>query len=183
MHLANSIYCYHTVPIWGDVSVRKTQLGDEHAIFDIVTRNKAAFSLTMDWVQHMKGVVDIKAFVLDMLEASKNNTEHNYAICQQDTIIGNLTFRVLGQNTMAIGYWLDTKWQGQGIMTQCIKTMSAVLLANNVCKTLDISMAVDNSKSERVAINAGYVFTGILKEKEYLNGQYKDQKVYIKNKL
>ena len=115
------INVYTRLPVFDDFYILKTKPGDEQALFNIILRNKQNFSLTMDWVKDTNSVFDIKKFIFSMMDAAVKNIEHNYVICKNYKIIGSISRQVFDKSRVDLGYWLDARFQGDGITSRCIK--------------------------------------------------------------
>jgi ribosomal-protein-serine acetyltransferase len=63
-----------------------------------------------------------------------------------------------------IGYWLHTALNGQGLMTEAVKTVTAMLFDRLQFQRVQICADELNTKSRRVAELAGYQFEGILRK-------------------
>jgi len=80
-----------------------------------------------------------------------------------------------------VGYWVNQKHSGQGLMTEGVKALAdhaiESLKANRVFLTTDES----NTKSSKLAERAGFEYEGTLRKDRYgLNGQLRNTKVYSK---
>lgn len=60
-----------------------------------------------------------------------------------------------------IGYWLSSKYQGRGIMTKSVLEVCKYAFSELNLKYVDLIVAVENGKSERVAKNADFKLMGI----------------------
>ncbi|OCG03987.1 GNAT family N-acetyltransferase [Gilliamella sp. wkB112] len=80
--------------------------------------------------------------------------------------------------TAYIGYWLDSRIQGHGIMTQALHALTKYYAEGRIIKRFVIKCSTDNSKSNQVAKRCGFSYEGTLKQAEYLNGIYHDQNIY-----
>ncbi|GAA4660797.1 hypothetical protein GCM10023262_05730 [Bartonella pachyuromydis] len=79
---------------------------------------------------------------------------------------------------MAIGYWLDLKIQGKGIITKSVKALIQPYLKSGEIKRFGITCSVDNPKSNAVAQRCGFELEGRLRKAELLNGVFHDQNIY-----
>lgn len=60
-----------------------------------------------------------------------------------------------------IGYWLSSKYQGRGIVTKSVLEVCKYAFSELNLKYVDLIVAVENGKSERVAKNADFKLMGI----------------------
>ncbi|MCX8596655.1 MULTISPECIES: GNAT family N-acetyltransferase [unclassified Gilliamella] len=80
--------------------------------------------------------------------------------------------------TAYIGYWLDSKAQGKGFITQAVQALTHYYAEKKFIKRFVIKCSVANLKSNQVAQRCGFDYEGTLKQAEYLNGNYYDQNIY-----
>ncbi len=77
-----------------------------------------------------------------------------------------------------LGYWLDEKYWGMGIMTGAVKLFTEYYFDNyDVVRLYAITFA-DNVGSCRVLEKAGYQLEGIMRKSAYKMGEYHDCAMY-----
>jgi ribosomal-protein-serine acetyltransferase len=82
---------------------------------------------------------------------------------------------------LELGYWLRTRFVGQGYATEAVEAL--VVFARDVlgAKRLDITNDAENAKSRAVAERAGFVLEGVLRSaRRNMQGDLADHCVYAK---
>ncbi|WP_085523652.1 GNAT family N-acetyltransferase [Tuberibacillus sp. Marseille-P3662] len=80
-----------------------------------------------------------------------------------------------------IGYWLNSYEKGQGYMTEAVQGLTDFAFHHVGAKRLEMLIAVDNRKSQKVAERAGYTLEGVLKNEDRLmDGRLADSYLYAK---
>ena len=78
----------------------------------------------------------------------------------------------------SIGYWLDERAQGRGLMTAACRTMTLHALAELKLHRVEIRCAPENHKSRGIPIRLGFSEEGRLREVEWLYDHFVDHVVY-----
>ena len=80
---------------------------------------------------------------------------------QPGTIVGDLSFKGLAADGMVeLGYGLRDGYCGHGYMTEAVKAISEWAIAQKGVTRIEAETAPDNTASQRVLKNAGFVPTG-----------------------
>lgn len=149
-------------------------------LFNIIDRNRKEFSQYMAWPRYVMNEHD-EAIFLDVcfLQHQKNDGK-TYAILFDEAPVGLLSFNRIdsGNKTAYIGYWLDLKLQGKGIITKSVRALIQSYLKSGEIKRFVITCSVDNQKSNAVAQRCGFELEGRLRKAELLNGVFHDQNIY-----
>lgn len=149
-------------------------------LFNIIDRNRKEFNQYMAWPRYVMNEHD-EAIFLDIcfLQHQKNDGK-TYAILFDEVPVGLLSFNRIdsGNKTAYIGYWVDLKLQGKGIITKSVKALMQSYLKSGKIKRFVIKCSVDNQRSNAVAQRCGFELEGRLRKAELLNGVFHDQNIY-----
>jgi ribosomal-protein-serine acetyltransferase len=77
-----------------------------------------------------------------------------------------------------IGYWLGQEFQGEGIMTRCIRTLINYLFESLELNRVEIHTAVENKRSQAIPERLGFFQEGIIRDGEWLYDHYVDMVIY-----
>jgi RimJ/RimL family protein N-acetyltransferase len=77
-----------------------------------------------------------------------------------------------------LGYWVRSSRAGQGIAVQAVQAVVAWALANTTPNRLEVVVATGNVRSHRVAVKAGAVLDGVLRQRVIVDGQASDAALY-----
>jgi len=97
------------------------------------------------------------------------STTADYCIeSKQDKVvvgaIGIVSHKDKNNGEVEIGYLLNSKYQGQGFMTEALVGMFKYIKQNQIAKRIVLRHDVDNVKSGNVMKRAGMTFEGILRK-------------------
>jgi ribosomal-protein-serine acetyltransferase len=119
---------------------------------------------------------------LDMVESNWRQGEaYNFAIFSEDgsTFHGGCGLNNIDEHPVAnLGYWIRTSSTGQGLATEATIALAAFGLAELGLQRIEIIMSTENIASRKVAIGAGAVEEGILRQRLLLHGRPHDAYVY-----
>jgi len=80
-----------------------------------------------------------------------------------------------------IGYWRRSGEQGQGWVTEAVRTLSRFAFDHLGALRVEIRMSSDNVKSRAVAERCGFTFEGVLRQDSLdVHGQPRDTSVYAR---
>ncbi len=94
-----------------------------------------------------------------------------------DKVIGTLSF---GQITRfpfhagSLGYSLDPEFQGQGIMTTCVKKVCDYLFKQQNLHRIQAAHMPNNTASRAVLERSGFEYEGLAKDYLLIDGQWQD---------
>jgi len=93
----------------------------------------------------------------DYLAACETGTMYDFAIVSNGRFAGGCGINhINAQDRVAnLGYWIRTSCTGQGIATSAVKLLVAWAFANTGLNRIEIVVAVDNHRSQRVAERVG----------------------------
>lgn len=77
-----------------------------------------------------------------------------------------------------LGYWLGRPYHGRGIITHCVKELTALVFNNHDIKRIYAETFAENMASHRVLQKNGYVHEATLKQNVYKLNRYLDTYVF-----
>ena len=149
-------------------------------LYNIIDVNRDNFSQFMAWPKFVSNEADTSNFLDNCSIEHQKDITKTYVILLDNNPVGLLSFNRIDKNnkTAYIGYWLDSRAEGKGVMTQAIQALTHYYASQKIIKRFVIKCSVDNPKSNAVAKRCGFSYEGTLKQAEYLNGIYHDQNIY-----
>ncbi|UTO28528.1 50S ribosomal protein L7/L12-serine acetyltransferase [Bartonella harrusi] len=150
------------------------------ALYESIHCNREYFSQFMAWPRFVNHENDTANFLDSCFLAHQKDEGKTYVILFKENPVGLLSFNNIDHEnkTGYIGYWLDRKAQGNGIITRAIKALVKHYSSHHLLKRFVIKCATANQKSNAVAKRCGFELEGTLKQAEYLNSVFHDQNIY-----
>ncbi len=154
-------------------------------IFKLVDSDRTYLSKWLPWVNSTKSSDDTKHFIKDSISKYANGTMMTCVIEYQQNIVGLIGYNLIDQSLqkVEIGYWLSSRYQGNGIITRSCNFLIDNAFQNMQMDTVQISVAKNNRPSRKVCERLGLVLEGIISNSGKVNNQIHDHAIYsIKKK-
>ena|SRR5580658_9216488 len=150
------------------------------AIFAAVDRDRAYLRKWMPWVDTTKHVDDILKFVKTTLAQFANNEGLTAGIWHGKEYAGTIGTHKLDwlNRKVEIGYWLASKFQGQGIVTDACRQLTDHAFKEWELNRVEIRCAPGNKKSCAIPKRLGFELEGVLRKSQLVGGKYLDSNVY-----
>jgi ribosomal-protein-serine acetyltransferase len=128
----------------------------------------------------MRTLEDFKRYIGNSKQRYANHVENGYVIMANDEMIGRIgVYNIDMHNRHAsIGYWLDQQWTGKGIITNVCKVVITWAFKNLALNRIEIRCGTENYKSQAIPERLGFKKEGIIRQGEFVNGQFIDLCVY-----
>jgi ribosomal-protein-serine acetyltransferase len=158
------------------------QIGEDDAedLTALIDRNRAHLRKWLPWLENSRTIEDTARFIGRSLEQAADENGLTFGIIARGKLVG-----VIGQHYLdyqnrktELGYWLDQRRQGQGIVTAATACVTDYAFRVQDCHRVILHCAFGNAKSRAVAERLGFVHEGILREAEWLYDHYVDLVVY-----
>jgi ribosomal-protein-alanine N-acetyltransferase len=140
-----------------------------NTLFDIIDNNRNFFKY-MPWADIEKPEQEF-AYLSDSEKGWKKQTKANYGIFLKDSgdfvgVCGVFDIK-WGNESGEIGYWLNPKYAGRGLMSEAVNAVTDEFL-NMGFKRIIILANPENIASCRVAEKCGFVREGLLRSYDFL---------------
>lgn len=163
-----------------DLALKLVEMRDAERIFELTDRSRDALKEWLPWLDHTKTVEDTKNFIRSGAESFALGKSLNCAIIYRGELAGIAGFNEINEakQTAYIGYWLDTQYQGKGIMTRVAKALTDYALLERGLNKVEIRAAVGNRKSRNIPSRLGFTEEGVIRHAEWLYDHFVDHAVY-----
>ncbi|MEZ5476578.1 MAG: GNAT family protein [Thiolinea sp.] len=147
---------------------------------EIVSRERDYLSQWLAWPQHADSEDFFLTFIRKALHDYADGKAMTCAIIFHDQVVGNISFNTINHSLkkVEIGYWLSSRYQGQGIVTKSVAKLIDRSFHELGMEKVQISAAADNTPSRKVCERLGFELEGVITRSENLNGRVVDHAVY-----
>lgn len=163
-------------------SITLETIGSHHApaLFALVEKNRAALGEWLPWLPHMTSVENFLAYIENCKEQHEAGTDYGFMILWKNQPVGRIGLHYINHQNKngAIGYWIDTEFSGEGIVTKACKAVVRFGFEQLGLRRIEIKCATGNIKSAAIAERLGFLKEGVLREAEQVNGVFHDLYVY-----
>lgn len=163
-----------------NTELRSVQPEDAEELSAVVNRNRDRLYQWLAWAVPGYSLEDARRFLARHSaeyaegESLAMNVRHRGALCGA---IALHRFDPLHKNT-SIGYWIDEAHEGKGIVTAACRAMISEGFRARGLHRIEIRCATWNHRSSAVPRRLGFVEEGILRDAEYMHGQWVDLRVF-----
>jgi len=155
-------------------------LEDAQQFFEVIDKNRAVLREWLLWIDSINTVEHAETTIREAIENAERSLSYRFGIYLNDKIIGVVEVKNINRfsDSAQFGYWLAPDWQGQGIMTDCVRALTTYCFNELKLNSVHISIAHANTKSRAVPERLNFVQEGILQECMKYHGVYYDEVIY-----
>jgi ribosomal-protein-serine acetyltransferase len=168
-----------TFEIADDCHLRMLEEGDAQELSDLIDANRDHLARWMPWAasQTVEGTLE---FIRATRRQFAGNDGFQAVIVRGGRIVGVCGFHAVNwpHRSTSIGYWLDEREQGQGIMTRSVRALVDHALSAWRLNRVEIRAAPENRRSRAIPERLGFREEGVLKEAERVGERHLDSVVY-----
>lgn len=165
-------------PIDDDAVVRTYTLDDAEQLFAVVNANRDRLHPWMLWEPGTRSAADLRAFIEQSLASDTNYLDAN-GIWMGQELVGSVGLRLEPLHSSGeIGYWLDSGVVGRGLVTRACRLFIDYGFRELGLHRISITAAATNLRSRAVPERLGFTQEGVLRQAEWVGGEYKDMVVY-----
>ena len=163
-----------------EIQLKLITQNDAEEIFAFIDRSRNYLREWLGWVDNTKTVEDTRAFAAMNLEKFAKREGLDTAIFYKGQFVGKVSINTINWSLKKceIGYFLDEKFQGEGIMTRAVKGIIDIAFHEYKLQKVEIHAAVDNKKSRHIAERLSFMHEGTIRQAEWLYDHYVDHAVY-----
>lgn len=163
-----------------DLTLRMIELNDAEEVFQLTEESRDYLREFLPWLDFTVGLEDTQIFIQGAIEKYGRNEGMTAVILYRKEIAGVTSFNELDwKNKVAyIGYWLGKKYQGRGIMTKTVASLTDYAFRHLDMNKVDIRAAIHNRKSRAIPERLGFIREGTVCQAEWLYDHYVDHVVY-----
>jgi len=156
-----------------DVQIRPYRREDENALLEAIRESWRQVGPWMPWCHQNYSIDDARSWIQTAIEGARTGTLYDFAIFSQGGFAGGCGINnINNQDRVAnLGYWLRTSCTGQGIASAAVKQLLGWTFANTDVNRVEIVVAVDNHRSQRVAAQVGAQRDAVLPMRTMANGR------------
>ncbi|MBN1397021.1 MAG: GNAT family N-acetyltransferase [Bacteroidetes bacterium] len=163
-----------------DIELKILETYDAAELFNLVQNNRSYLRKWVPWVDGNVSAGDSMAFIKLSQEQHKQNLGFQCGIRYRGRLAGVIGFVQIdwpNKNT-EIGYWIDEKHQGLGIITKSCRTMINYAFEELRLHRVQIRSASENKKSCDVIERLGLIKEGVARQAEFLYDHFVDLNIY-----
>jgi ribosomal-protein-serine acetyltransferase len=168
------------IAIEDDLYLKSLELREAEDLLLLVDANRLYLREWLPWLDMTRNIDEMIVFVESTLRQLSANQGFQTAIWHQGQIVGIIGYHHLewANRSTCIGYWLDERFQGRGIMTKACRALVGYAFSEWKLNRIEIRCAEGNLKSRGIPERLGFRAEGLHREAEWLYDHYVDHVVY-----
>ncbi|EAV39176.1 ribosomal protein acetylating enzyme [Oenococcus oeni ATCC BAA-1163] len=149
-------------------------------LFEIIETDRKALSEWMPWTKNIKSKKDEIEFINYAREKNAKYQLLELAIIAENQPIGMIDLHSIDRDDRRaeVGYWMFSKYQGKGIMTESLKHLLSIAFDELDLNKIIVMADSKNEKSRAIPQRLGFRQEGTLKEEIFMNKQFRDLDVF-----
>lgn len=146
----------------------------------LVKDNRSHLRSWLPWVDKMRELRDVLRFFEHRAKLARRGTSYTFGIWYEGRLAGAISFNHVYRLTRrtVIGYWLAAPFQGRGIMTRAVQTLTDYAFRDIRLRRVDICVAPNNRPSRSIPERLGFEKYKYVRNAEWLYDHYVDHVVY-----
>lgn len=163
-----------------DIEVRLFAVSDAEVVYELTIQNRAHLARWMSWIDAVTSLADTHAFLVGAERSARERTGFTAGIWYRKLLVGAISFHDIDwpNKCASLGYWLDAGHTGRGIMTRTVRGFCEYGFDSLGLHRLQIRGASENHASRRIPERLGFTFEGVMREVQYMRGEYLDHALY-----
>jgi ribosomal-protein-serine acetyltransferase len=150
---------------------------DAPLVFETVDRDRVRLRRWLSWIDDSHGPADTRAFIASTI--ATEGREYAYGIWAPDGFAGGIGLHTDPDHRSAmIGYWIDARHEGQGLVTKAARALIDVAFRALSMHRVWLSADPENVRSCAVAERLGFRREGVRREDTVIDGVFHDTAIY-----
>jgi ribosomal-protein-serine acetyltransferase len=166
----------------GAMTLHPYRASDIDSVCEAVRESIAELSVWMSWCRPDYSIEETRAWIQSQPDKWEKGTEYNFAISYhtEPSYFGGCGLNVIDRDcgVANLGYWVRTSQTNKGIATAATLLLAQFAFNELKLNRVELTIAVDNRASLRVAEKAGATREGILRNRVVKNDTPSDAVVF-----
>ena len=165
------------------IVLKKNAVEQAEEIFLCADSDREHLRPFLMWVDKVKTLDDEIKFI-EGSDSWKGKPMRSYGIFYKDKYVGNIGAHsiVLADNKCELGYWIHSKYEGKGLVSEAISLLEKTLFSAGFTR-IEAYCATQNTRSIKLAERNGYKLEGKIKEKLFEDRDEVELMIFAKNIL
>ncbi len=156
----------------GDIELKTFSLEETNTLYQLIDKNRAQIGEWLLWVDKTNSVEDVDKLIEEYNQRSEKGEGISFGTWYQTKLIDYISYAYINTESKKanIAYWLDSDFQGKGIITKSCETLIEYGFNELNLNRIEISCAEGNSKSKAIPERLGFTKEGVFRESELIRG-------------
>jgi len=162
------------------IEMRQFEMRDAEPMFALVERNRDHLRPWLPWVDRTDSAEDVREFISRVQRQLDAGQGPNTGIWVDGILAGNVGCHPIDwpNRNCSIGYWVDARYQGKGLITRSCAVMLDYLFYEVRLHRVEIRCGTGNTRSCAIPERLGFTREGVSAEAEWSAGRWIDLVVW-----
>lgn len=162
------------------VQIRSLQERDAEEFFELVQANIYRLSKWCPWLEEVDTIEKTVQYLRGKIERYQTGDGLSCGFFDNGRLVGFIALEYVDKRNLVteIGYWLDEKVEGRGLVTAACVNLIGYSFEHLRLERVQIRCAVENVRSRAIPEKLGFKIEGILRRSERLRDRTVDLAVY-----
>ncbi|MBV9508259.1 MAG: GNAT family N-acetyltransferase [Acidobacteriia bacterium] len=162
------------------IELKLLQTSEADALYALVDRNRERLRRWLPWVEQTRSPEDVRAFIRRVLDQYHSNLGPQTGVWVNGSLSGTLGCHPIdwSNRNCSLGYWLDTGYEGKGVMTRCCAAMLDYIFNELKLHRAEVRCGVENFRSCAIPKRLGFTREGVVRQAEWVSGRWIDLVVW-----
>ncbi len=158
------------------LSLKLPETKDAPKLFAVIEESREHLRHWLTWVDMTQNMQHTESYIEYLRNQFAAKRVCKLSVWLDQEIVGEVGFGFINgkDHSASITFWLAEKWQGQGIITKCVRALIQYGFGELGLNRVEIACAYDNTRAQAVAERLGFVQEGRLRQAECRYGQFVD---------
>jgi len=164
-----------------NVYIRPYEAGDAPELFEAARESIAEVFPWLPWCHPEYRIEEAREWIAQQIDAHQHGSEFQFAIVADGSrFLGGCGLNQLNpiHRLANLGYWVRTSASGCGVAPAAVRALAEWGFSHTELERLEIVVAVENLRSQRVAEKAGALREGTVRSRLLLHGRFCDAVLY-----
>lgn len=169
-----------TLPVSETISLKLLEQEDAEELFSLVNESRTYLRQWLPWVDGALSPESYRPVIEMWLRQFAEHNGFQAGIVYNGELAGMIGFHKIDwlNKSTSLGYWIGNRFQGEGIMTDSVRTMIDCAFSTYQLHRIEIRCGVENRKSRAIPERLGFHLEGIQRDGELLYDHFHDLAVY-----
>ncbi|MFO7615592.1 MAG: GNAT family protein [Bacteroidales bacterium] len=170
----------HEIPVSDEVILVRLRMESAADIFHAIDHNRHALRQWLPFIDNTWKVEDTEIFIKSIIRSRALKRDLVYEIRYCNAFAGLIALKEIDRwnEKTEMGYWLDPRYEGKGIMSAACKILINHAFAHMKLNRIEVKVGVGNARSSRIPEKLGFKFEGIERSGEKFDKCYLDLEVF-----
>ena len=149
-------------------------------LYKMIAENRGHLEVFLDWVENTKSIQDSIENIEKRIKGFEKNTSLDYLVKYDNICVGSVGFVKINTKNKngEIGYWVEKKSEGKGIISSCVKTLIEYGFSELELHRITIKVNSKNSKSQNIAKRFNFKHEGTVRDDFFDGKEFSNTEIF-----